>query len=317
MKAGDASMNAGIIGIGRYLPEKVLTNADLEKMVDTSDEWIRTRTGIEQRRIAGENINTSDMAFEAAKKAIADADISAEDLDLILVATVTPDRPFPSVACMLQDKLGAKKAAAMDISAACAGFMYGMITGKQFIENGVYKNILVIGVEKLSRITDWEDRNTAVLFGDAAGAAVLGPVPEGKGILAFELGADGSGAKHLYQEETLVMNGREVFKFAVRQMGESSVNVIEKAGLKKEDVDFLIPHQANIRIMEAARLRLELPVEKMSKTVNKYGNTSAASIPVSLVEDVEDGRIKDNDVVVMVGFGGGLTWGAIVMRWGK
>jgi 3-oxoacyl-[acyl-carrier-protein] synthase III len=317
MKAGDASMNAGIIGIGRYLPEKVLTNADLEKMVDTSDEWIRTRTGIEQRRVAGEHINTSDMAFEAAKKAIADADITAEDLDLILVATVTPDRPFPSVACLLQDRLGAKKAAAMDISAACAGFMYGMITGKQFIDNGVYKNILVIGVEKLSRITDWDDRNTAVLFGDAAGAAVLGPVPDGKGILAFELGADGSGAKHLYQEENIVMNGREVFKFAVRQMGESSVNVIEKAGLKKEDVDFLIPHQANIRIMEAARQRLELPIEKMSKTVNKYGNTSAASIPVSLVEDVEDGRIKDNDVVVMVGFGGGLTWGAIVMRWGK
>jgi 3-oxoacyl-[acyl-carrier-protein] synthase III len=310
-------MNAGIIGIGRYLPEKVLTNADLEKMVDTSDEWIRTRTGIEERRVAGENVNTSDMAYEAAKKAISDAEISAEDLDLILVATVTPDQPFPSVACLLQDRLGAKKAAAMDISAACAGFMYGMITGKQFIDNGVYKNVLIVGVEKLSRITDWDDRNTAVLFGDAAGAAVLGPVPDGKGILAFELGADGSGAKHLYQEENIVMNGREVFKFAVRQMGESSVNVIEKAGLKKEDVDFLIPHQANIRIMEAARQRLELPVEKMSKTVNKYGNTSAASIPVSLVEDLQDGRVKEDDVVVMVGFGGGLTWGAIVMRWGK
>jgi 3-oxoacyl-[acyl-carrier-protein] synthase III len=310
-------MNAGIIGIGRYLPEKVLTNADLEKMVDTSDEWIRTRTGIEERRIAGENVDTSDMAYEAAKKAISDAEISAEDLDLILVATVTPDQPFPSVACLLQDRLGAKKAAAMDISAACAGFMYGMITGKQFIDNGVYKNVLIVGVEKLSKVTDWDDRNTAVLFGDAAGAAVLGPVPDGKGILAFELGADGSGAKHLYQEENIVMNGREVFKFAVRQMGESSVNVIEKAGLKKEDVDFLIPHQANIRIMEAARQRLELPVEKMSKTVNKYGNTSAASIPVSLVEDLQDGRVKEDDVVVMVGFGGGLTWGAIVMRWGK
>jgi 3-oxoacyl-[acyl-carrier-protein] synthase III len=310
-------MNAGIIGIGRYLPEKVLTNADLEKMVDTSDEWIRTRTGIEERRVAGEDVNTSDMAYEAAKKAISDAEISAEELDLILVATVTPDQPFPSVACLLQDRLGAKKAAAMDISAACAGFMYGMITGKQFIDNGVYKNVLIVGVEKLSRITDWDDRNTAVLFGDAAGAAVLGPVPDGKGILAFELGADGSGAKHLYQEENIVMNGREVFKFAVRQMGESSVNVIEKAGLKKEDVDFLIPHQANIRIMEAARQRLELPVEKMSKTVNKYGNTSAASIPVSLVEDLQDGRVKEDDVVVMVGFGGGLTWGAIVMRWGK
>jgi 3-oxoacyl-[acyl-carrier-protein] synthase III len=310
-------MNTGIIGIGRYLPEKVLTNADLEKMVDTSDEWIRTRTGIEERRVAGEDTDTSDMAYGAAMKAIADAEISPEELDLILVATVTPDQPFPSVACLLQERLGAKKAAAMDISAACAGFMYGMITAKQFIDNGAYKNVLVVGVEKLSKITDWDDRNTAVLFGDAAGAAVLGQVPDGKGILAFELGADGSGAKHLYQEENIVMNGREVFKFAVRQMGESSVNVIEKAGLKKEDVDFLIPHQANIRIMEAARQRLELPVEKMSKTVNKYGNTSAASIPVSLVDDLQDGRVKEGDVVVMVGFGGGLTWGAIVMRWGK
>ncbi|MDT9023585.1 MULTISPECIES: beta-ketoacyl-ACP synthase III [Rossellomorea] len=310
-------MNTGIIGIGRYLPEKIVTNADLEKMVDTSDEWIRTRTGIEERRIADNETDTSDMAFEAAKSAIADADITAEEIDLILVATVTPDRPFPSVACLLQERLGAKRAAAMDVSAACAGFMYGMITAKQFIDNGAYKHVLVVGVEKLSKVTDWDDRNTAVLFGDAAGAAVLGPVPDGKGILAFELGADGSGAKHLYQEENIIMNGREVFKFAVRQMGESSVNVIEKAGLKKEDVDFLIPHQANIRIMEAARQRLELPIEKMSKTVNKYGNTSAASIPVSLVEDLEAGRVKENDVVVMVGFGGGLTWGAIIMRWGK
>ncbi|MGD6848440.1 beta-ketoacyl-ACP synthase III [Rossellomorea aquimaris] len=310
-------MNTGIIGIGRYLPEKIVTNADLEKMVDTSDEWIRTRTGIEERRIADNETDTSDMAFEAAKSAIADADITAEEIDLILVATVTPDRPFPSVACLLQERLGAKRAAAMDVSAACAGFMYGMITAKQFIDNGAYKHVLVVGVEKLSKVTDWDDRNTAVLFGDAAGAAVLGQVPDDKGILAFELGADGSGAKHLYQEENIIMNGREVFKFAVRQMGESSVNVIEKAGLKKEDVDFLIPHQANIRIMEAARQRLELPIEKMSKTVNKYGNTSAASIPVSLVEDLEAGRVKENDVVVMVGFGGGLTWGAIIMRWGK
>ncbi|USK93797.1 beta-ketoacyl-ACP synthase III [Rossellomorea marisflavi] len=310
-------MNTGIIGIGRYLPEKIMTNADLEKMVDTSDEWIRTRTGIEERRVAGDDIDTSDMAYEAAKKAIGDAGISPEDIDLILVATVTPDQPFPSVGCLLQERLGAKKAAAMDISAACAGFMYGMITAKQFIDNGAYKHILVVGVEKLSKITDWDDRNTAVLFGDGAGAAVMGPVPDGKGILAFELGSDGTGAKHLYQDEHIIMNGREVFKFAVRQMGESSINVINKAGLDKEDVDFLIPHQANIRIMEAARQRLELPVEKMSKTVNKYGNTSAASIPISLIEDLEAGRVKEDDVVVMVGFGGGLTWGAIVMRWGK
>jgi 3-oxoacyl-[acyl-carrier-protein] synthase III len=310
-------LNAGIVGIGRYLPEKIVTNADLEKIMDTSDEWIRTRTGIEERRIADDNTNTSDMGFAAAQKAIQDAGITPEDIDLILVATVTPDQPFPSVACMLQERLGAKKAAAMDVSAACAGFMYGIITGKQFVESGAYKHVLVVGVEKLSKITDWNDRNTAVLFGDGAGAVIVGEVSEGRGILSFELGADGTGAKHLYQDEYIIMTGREVFKFAVRQMGESCINVLEKAGLTKEDVDFLIPHQANIRIMEASRQRLELPVEKMSKTVQKYGNTSAASIPISIVEEIEAGKIKDDDLIVMVGFGGGLTWGAIAIRWGK
>lgn len=285
--------------------------------MDTSDEWIRTMTGIEERRIAGDDQDTSHMALAAAKQAIEDAAIDPAEIGLILVATVTPDQPFPSVACMIQEQIGARNAAAMDISAACAGFMYGVVTAKQFIESDVYKYVLVVGVEKLSKITNWEDRNTAVLFGDGAGAAVIGKVSEGRGILSFELGADGTGGKHLYQDEYLVMNGREVFKFAVRQMGESALNVIEKAGLTKEDVDFLIPHQANIRIMEASRERLELPVEKMSKTIHKYGNTSAASIPISLVEDVEEGRIKDDDLVVMVGFGGGLTWGAIAMRWGK
>lgn len=310
-------MNAGILGIGRFIPEKVVTNLDLEKVMDTSDEWIRTRTGIEERRIAGDNVDTSDIGYEAAVKALDDAGVAPEEIDLILVATVTPDQPFPSVACMLQEKLGARKAAAMDVSAACAGFMYGIVTGKQFIETGSYKYVLIVGVEKLSKVTDWEDRNTAVLFGDGAGAVVMGPVSEGKGILSFELGSDGSGGKYLYQDTHIRMNGREVFKFAVRQMGESSINVLEKAGLTKEDVDFLIPHQANIRIMEAARQRLELPVEKMSKTVHKYGNTSAASIPISLVEEIEAGKIKDGDLIVMVGFGGGLTWGAIAMRWGR
>ncbi|KOP81727.1 beta-ketoacyl-ACP synthase III [Cytobacillus solani] len=310
-------MNAGIIGIGRCLPEKILTNADLEKMVDTSDEWIRTRTGIEERRIADDDTNTSDLAYEAAKNAIAHANIPAAEIGMIIVATVTPDRPFPSVATILQERLGAVNAAAMDVSAACAGFMYGMITAKQFIECGSYKHILVVGVEKLSKITDWEERNTAVLFGDGAGAVVLGTVSEGRGILSFDLGADGSGGKHLYQEDYIVMNGREVFKFAVRQMGESSVKVLEKAGLSKADVDLLIPHQANIRIMEASRQRLELPEEKMSKTVHKYGNTSSASIPIALVEELEAGRVKDDDLIVMVGFGGGLTWGAIALRWGR
>ncbi|WP_061569770.1 beta-ketoacyl-ACP synthase III [Caldibacillus debilis] len=310
-------MNAGIIGIGRYIPEKVVTNFDLEKMMDTSDEWIRTRTGIEERRIASDRTGTSDMAYEASLRALENAGITAEDIDLILTATVTPDYSFPSVSCVLQERLGAKNAAAMDISAACSGFIYGMVTAKQFIESGAYRYVLVVGAEKLSKITNWDDRNTAVLFGDGAGAAVMGPVSDGKGILSFELGADGSGGKYLYQDKYICMNGREVFKFAVRQMGESAVHVIEKAGLKTEDVDFFIPHQANIRIMEAARERLGLPREKMSVTVNKFGNTSAASIPISIVEEVEAGKIKDGDIVVMVGFGGGLTWGALAMRWGR
>lgn len=312
-------MNAGIVGIGRYVPEKVLTNLDLEKMVDTSDEWIRTRTGIEERHIAADDEDTSDMAVKAAEEAIKDAGISPEEIELILVSTVTPDRPFPSVSCMIQEKLGAKNAAAMDISAACAGFMYGMITAKQFIETGTYKHVLVVSVEKLSKITDWTDRNTAVLFGDGAGAAVIGPVSEGRGILSFELGADGSGGKHLYENEEkhIVMNGREVFKFAVRQMGDSAIKVIEKAGLTKEDVNFLVPHQANIRIMESSRQRLDLPEEKMSKTVAKYGNTSASSIPIALVEELNNGMIHDDDVIVLVGFGGGLVWGAVAIRWGR
>lgn len=310
-------MNAGILGIGRALPEKVLTNFDLEKMVDTSDEWIRTRTGIEERRIADDGTDTSDMAYEAAVQAIANANLTAEDIDLIIVATVTPDAPFPSVACVIQERLGAVNAAAMDLGAACAGFIYGVVTAKQFIDSGAYKHVLVVGSEKLSKITDWKDRNTAVLFGDGAGAVVVGKVSEGRGILSFELGADGTGAKHLYQDDYIMMNGREVFKFAVRQMADSSVSVIEKAGLKKEDVDFLIPHQANIRIMEASRQRLDLPEEKMSKTIKKYGNTSSSSIPIALFEEVEAGKIKEDDVIVMVGFGGGLTWGAIVLRWGR
>lgn len=310
-------MGAGVIGIGKYVPKEVLTNKDLEQMMDTSDEWIRTRTGIEERRIASDDINTSDMAYEAAKQALDDAGVLPEEIDMVMVATVTPDQPFPTVSCILQDRLGCKNAAAMDLSAACAGFMYGMITAKQFIETGSYKNILVVGAEKLSKITDWNDRNTAVLFGDGAGAVVIGPVAEDKGILSFELGSDGSGGKYLYQDQYITMNGREVFKFAVRKMGDASVNVIEKAGLTKDDVDFLIPHQANIRIMESSRERLELPEEKMSKSIHKYGNTSSASIPLSLYDDLESGKIKDGDIVVMVGFGGGLTWGAIAMKWGK
>ncbi|WP_121639330.1 beta-ketoacyl-ACP synthase III [Virgibacillus sp. Bac330] len=313
-------MDVGVLGLGHYVPEKVVTNHDLEKIVDTNDEWIRTRTGIEERRIAEEDMDTSDMAFLAAEKAINNANLKPNDIDLILVATVTPDTPFPSVSCMIQERLGAMNAAAMDISAACSGFMYGMVTAKQFIENSTYKHVLVVGVEKLSKITDWSDRSTCVLFGDGAGAAVMGQVSDGKGILSFELGANGAGGKELKQEKDtgyLYMNGREVFKFAVRQMPESSVNVIKAAGYKEDDVDYLVPHQANIRIMEAARQRLGIAEDKMAKTVKKYGNNSAASIPIALSESVADGKINDNDLIVLVGFGGGLTWGALAIKWGR
>ncbi|KPN97464.1 beta-ketoacyl-ACP synthase III [Lysinibacillus sp. ZYM-1] len=312
-------MNAGIIGIGKYVPEKVVTNFDLEKIMDTSDEWIRTRTGIEERHFAADDQETSDLAVAAAKEAMAKAGITPEEIGLILVATVTQDQTFPSVACMVQEQLGAVNAAAMDQAAACAGFIYSLVTAKHFVEANAYKYVLVVGVEKLSKVIDWKDRNTAVLFGDGASAAIVGPVSEGRGILSFELGADGTGGKNLYltKQDTIAMNGREVFKFAVRQMGESAVNVLDKAGLTKEDVDFLVPHQANIRIMESARERLELPPEKMSKSIHKYGNTSAASIGISLVDELEAGKIKEDDLLVLVGFGGGLTWGAVAMRWGK
>lgn len=311
-------MAAGIIGVGHYLPKKILTNKDLEKIVDTTDEWIRTRTGIETRHIAGEDEHTLDLAYEASKNALEHAELDATELDMILVATVTGDQDFPSVACQLQEKLGATKAAAMDITAACSGFIYGVVTAKHFIDGGAFKNILVVGAEKLSKITDWTDRNTCVLFGDGAGAAIVSKVSDDKGILSFDLGADGTKGAALNQENGMIqMNGREVFKFAVRQMPESAEAVVQAAGLDKSEIDYLIPHQANYRIMEAARERLGIDKNKMSYSINKYGNTSAASIPIALSEDVRDGKIKDGDHVVLVGFGGGLTWGAMALRWGK
>ncbi|GLO65651.1 MULTISPECIES: beta-ketoacyl-ACP synthase III [Oceanobacillus] len=312
-------MNIGILGTGHYLPTNVVTNNDLEKIVDTNDEWIRTRTGIKERRLATDEVDTSDMAFHAALGALEEANLKAEDIDLILVATVTPNTSFPSVACIIQDQLGAKNAAAMDVSAACAGFMYGLITAKQFIDTGAYKHVLVVGADKLSKITDWSDRTTCVLFGDGAGAAVVGEVSDGKGILSFELGANGAGGKELYlnHDDHIIMNGREVYKFAVRQMPDSTIKVIEQLGLSRDDVDYLVPHQANIRIMEAARERLGISEDKMAKSIEKFGNNSSASIPMALSEAVKEGKIKDNDLIVLVGFGGGLTWGAVALRWGK
>ncbi|MFD1426596.1 beta-ketoacyl-ACP synthase III [Kroppenstedtia sanguinis] len=324
--------SVGIIGTGAYLPEKVLTNADLEKMVDTNDEWIVSRTGIRERRIAADDQASSDLAVEAGRRALESAGIEAKDLDLIIVATVTPDMSFPATACLVQDRLGADKAATFDLSAACTGFLYGLSVATQFIANGMYRHALVIGVDCLSKITDFADRNTCILFGDGAGAAVLGPVAEGKGFLSFELGGDGSGGHLLKQpaggsripateksvEDRLhfiSMKGREVFKFAVRVLGSSAEEALRKAGMTKEDIDLLIPHQANTRIIDNAVQRLGLSREKVVINLDRYGNMSSASIPVALDEAVRNGRIKQDDTLVLVGFGGGMTWGASVMKW--
>ncbi|MCE5816057.1 ketoacyl-ACP synthase III [Staphylococcus pseudintermedius] len=313
-------MNVGIKGFGAYAPDRVIDNAYFESYLDTSDEWISQMTGIKERRWADENQDTSDLAYEASIRAIEDAGIDAQDIDMVIVATSTGDHRFPTVANMLQQRLGLGKVASMDQLAACSGFMYGIITARSFVLSGEYQNVLVVGADKLSKITDLNDRSTAILFGDGAGAVIIGEVSENRGILSYELGSDGVGGKYLYQDQEtnfIRMNGREVFKFAVRVMGESSQRAVEKANLGPDDINMFIPHQANIRIMESARQRLNLPKEKMSVSVDKYGNTSAASIQLSVKQELENGRIKDDDVVVFVGFGGGLTWGSIVIRWGK
>ncbi|NBK47649.1 MULTISPECIES: beta-ketoacyl-ACP synthase III [Staphylococcus] len=313
-------MNVGIKGFGAYAPDRVVDNAYFESYLDTSDEWISQMTGIKERRWADENQDTSDLAYEASIRAIEDAGIDAQDIDMVIVATSTGDHRFPTVANMLQQRLGLGKVASMDQLAACSGFMYGIVTARSFVLSGEYQNVLVVGADKLSKITDLNDRSTAILFGDGAGAVIIGEVSENRGILSYELGSDGVGGKYLYQDQEtnfIRMNGREVFKFAVRVMGESSQRAVEKANLGPDDINMFIPHQANIRIMESARQRLNLPKEKMSVSVDKFGNTSAASIPLSVKQELENGRIKDDDVVVFVGFGGGLTWGSIVIRWGK
>ncbi|MCR8641787.1 ketoacyl-ACP synthase III [Paenibacillus sp. N1-5-1-14] len=322
----------GILGTGKYVPERVLTNQELESMVETNDEWIVSRTGIRERRIAAPDQATSDLAYIAAQEALKNAGIGPEDLDLIVVATITPDMSFPSTSCILQTKLGAKKAAAFDISAACSGFIYGLANASNFIATGTYKYALVIGAECLSKITDYEDRNTCILFGDGAGAVVLGPTTEGRGFQSFELGADGSGGELLKIEgggsrfpssiETvngkkhyIYMAGSEVFKFAVRIMGNAAEEALRKAGKTKEDIDLLVPHQANTRIIHSALNRLNLTEDKCMMNLDKYGNMSAASIPVALAEAVESGRIQEGNCIVLVGFGGGLTWGASVINW--
>lgn len=322
---------AGIIATGSHTPSKVLTNSDLEQMVDTSDEWIRTRTGIVERRIADEETSTSDLAFLAAQAALADGGLEASDLDAIIVATVTPDMFFPCTAALLQQRLQAK-VVAFDILVGCTGFVYGLAVAGEMISSHAYERILVIGAETLSKITDWKDRSTCVLFGDAAGAAVVGPVPEGRGILGYSLGNDGTNADALKipaggsrlpaSRQTvdkrlhyLAMNGQEVFKFAVRAMAESSEEVVAKANLKISDIDLVIPHQANLRIIDAAAKRFHLPYERFVHNLEKYGNTSAASIPLALDETRREGRIQPGNLILLSSFGAGLSWGSLVLRW--
>ncbi|MFO7153826.1 MAG: beta-ketoacyl-ACP synthase III [Caldicoprobacter oshimai] len=324
--------HGGIIATGSYVPEKVITNHDLEKIVDTSDEWIVTRTGIRERRIADKDTATSDLATIAAQRALESARLTAQDIDMIIVATVTPDMHFPSTACLVQKNIGAVNASAFDLEAACSGFLYGIVVANQFIATGLCRNVMVIGAECLSKFVNWKDRNTCVLFGDGAGAVIVSRVEEGYGFLSQILGADGTGASLLMLEaggsrrpasfETVEkqlhyihMEGSEVFKFAVRIMASMAEEAVKRAGLTKEEVDFLIPHQANIRIIEAARKRLELHEDKVYVNLDRYGNMSAASIPVALDEAVRSGLIKKGDNIVMVGFGGGLTWAACAMRW--
>jgi 3-oxoacyl-[acyl-carrier-protein] synthase III len=324
--------HAGIIATGSYVPDKILDNAYFEKTVDTNNEWIISRTGIEERRVADENTATSDLATKAALKAMEKSGTKPEEIDLIIVATVTPDFSFPSTACIVQKNLGAVNAAAFDLEAACSGFMYGMTIADSFVRSGVYKKILVIGAETLSKIVDYTDRNTCLLFGDGAGAVIIAEVEEGYGILGSHLGANGSaghlltlpagGSRMPATEQTIKdrmhyvqMDGSEVFKFAIKIMGEAAEKALENCGLKKEDIDFLIPHQANTRIIESAVRRLKISPEKVFVNVNKYGNMSAASIAVALDEANEQNCLKDGDIVVLVGFGGGLTWGASVLRW--
>jgi 3-oxoacyl-[acyl-carrier-protein] synthase-3 len=321
----------GIIGVGEYLPEKILTNADLEKMVETSDEWITTRTGIKERHIAATDEAASDLATKAARQALKAASIEAKDLDLIIVATVTPDMQFPSTATFVQANLGAKKAICFDISAACAGFIYGITCAYQFLAQGTCKNALVIGAEVMSSVTDWQDRGTCVLFGDGAGACVLGEV-ESDGILSTYLGSDGTktdllklpagGSRCPASAKTLEerlhytkMAGNEVFKIAVMSMAEAAQEALKRAGLKCADVNWIIPHQANIRIINAMAKRVGFVNAQVYLNIERCGNMSSASTATALCEAVQQNKIKKGDIVLLDAFGAGLVWGAIVIKW--
>lgn len=331
-RSARSQRTVSIVGTGSYTPERVLTNADLSKIVDTSDEWITTRTGIKERRIAAEGEQTSDMASKAALNALEMAKTSPADVDLILVATATPDMLFPATACFVQKKIGAKKAACLDISAACAGFLFGIEIAQQFITSGTYDTVLVIGAEKLTSITNWTDRNTCVLFGDGAGAAVLKHRGSTHGVISTHIGSDGNFSDILFMPgggsrcpitkenadqhlATIHMSGKEVYKQAVTAMLDASKKAIEKAGLTTEDIDCVIPHQANLRIIEAIGDRLKLPREKIYVNLDKYGNTSAAAVAMALDEANRTGAIKKGDYVLMVVFGGGLTWASTVIEW--
>jgi len=322
---------AGILGLGCYLPVMKLTNKDMEKMVDTSDEWIMTRTGIKERRIAPKEFAASDLGVEAARAAIKDSGLKPEDIDLIIVATVTGDMAFPSTSCIIQDKIGARNSAAFDINAACSGFIFGIITAKQFVDSGFYKNVLVIGAEKMTNLVDWQDRSTCVLFGDGAGACVVGKSKDRR-IISYFIGCDGSGSNLLRlpaggsriptTEETvkaklhfLKMEGNEVFKIAVKVMADAANKAITKAGLLCSDIDLLIPHQANIRILMAVAKKMGLPEEKIFLNIEKYGNMSSASTAVALAEADKEHKIKKGDNVALVAFGAGLTYGAVVIKW--
>jgi 3-oxoacyl-[acyl-carrier-protein] synthase-3 len=322
---------AAIAGTGMYVPERVVTNEELSTYIDTSDEWIRSRTGIAERRIAGATDTSVSMAVAAARIACRQAAVDPAELDLVIIATYTPDQYMPSVASLVQNELGAKRAGAFDLNAACSGFVYALSVGTQFIRSGAAERVLVVGADYVSRFLDFTDRSTCVLFGDGAGAVVLTPSAEPAGLLSVDLGSDGSAGHHLtlggperyvglnganaVERAFMRMNGQEVYRFAVRVMGEAAANAVHRAELTYDDIDLFIPHQANLRIINAAAKRLGLPREKVWVNVDRYGNTSNASVPICLVEAEESGVLSAGMNVVLVGFGGGLTWAAGVVRW--